>query len=430
MTDSHIDALLTRRRAALGHPTPLFYDEPLNIVRGEGVWLYDHTGRRYLDVYNNVPHVGHCHPRVVQALASQAAQLNVHTRYLHENVIRYGERLTATFDASLSTALFVCTGTEANELALRIARHHTRSRGVIVSDCCYHGNSAQLAGLATGIQTTEGFAPHARAITIPDVHRDRRDGESDEALSQRFLARLDEAIGSLQAAGHGVSALLLDTMFSTEGLLALPAGFLAAAVERVRAAGGLFIADEVQPGFGRTGQAMWGHQVHGVVPDLVTLGKPIGNGHPMAATVTRPALANAFLEGDMFFNTFGGNPVSAAVGLAVLDVLQQEQLLENARALGEHLQQQLQQLAERHALIGRVRGQGLFFGLELVQDRTSFTPATAETRRLVNDMKRRGVLISSIGPHQNVLKMRPPMVFRHEHADLLLATLEQALAAL
>jgi len=430
MSDPHIDTLLARRRAALGHPTPLFYDEPLNIVRGDGVWLYDHTGRRYLDVYNNVPHIGHCHPRVVQALSSQAAVLNVHTRYLHENVIRYGERLTATFDASLSTALFVCTGSEANELALRIARHHTGQRGVIVSDFCYHGNTAQLAGLATGIQTSEGFAPHARAIRIPDVHRDRREGESDEALSQRFLAQLDEAIDSLQAAGHGVSALLLDTMFSTEGLLAPPAGYLAAAVERVRAAGGLFIADEVQPGFGRTGQAMWGHQVHGVVPDFVTLGKPIGNGHPMAATITRPGLANPFLAGDMFFNTFGGNPVSAAVGLAVLDVLQDDHLVDNARNMGDYLQERLQRLAQRHAIIGRVRGQGLFFGLELVKDRSTFAPATAETRRLVNDMKRRGVLISSIGPDNNVLKMRPPMVFQREHADHLLEVLEPAIAAL
>lgn len=430
MSDPHIDALFARRRAALGHPTPLFYDEPLNLVRGEGVWLYDHTGRRYLDVYNNVPHVGHCHPHVVQALAAQAAQLNVHTRYLHENVVRYGERLTATGDASLSTALFVCTGSEANELALRIARHHTGARGVIVSDWCYHGNTAQLAGLATCFSTTEGFAPHARTIRVPDVHRDRRDGESDEALTQRSLVQLDAAIESLQAEGHGVCALLLDTIFSTEGLLALPEGWLAAAVARVHAAGGLFIADEVQPGFGRTGVAMWGYQAQGVVPDFVTLGKPIGNGHPMAATLTRPALANPFLADTMFFNTFGGNPVSAAVGLAVLDVLEGEQLIANARAVGDYLQQQLQQLARRHAIIGRVRGQGLFFGLELVKDHQTFAPATAETRRLVNDLRRRGVLISSIGPYHNVLKMRPPMVFRREHADLLLELLEPAIAAL
>lgn len=430
MSDSHIDALLARRRAALGHPTPLFYDEPLNIVRGEGVWLYDHTGRRYLDVYNNVPHIGHCHPRVVQALSSQAAVLNVHTRYLHENVVRYGERLTATGDASLSTALFVCTGSEANELALRIARHHTGARGVIVSDWSYHGNTAQLSGLATCFSTVEGFAPHARTIRVPDVHRDRREGESDEALTQRCLVELDAAIESLQAAGHGVSALMLDTIFSTEGLLALPAGWLAAAVARVHAAGGLFIADEVQPGFGRTGVAMWGYQMQGVVPDFVTLGKPIGNGHPMAATLTRPALANPFLADTMFFNTFGGNPVSAAVGLAVLDVLEGEQLIANARTVGDYLQQQLQQLAQRHPIIGRVRGHGLFFGLELVKDHQSFAPATAETRQLVNDLKRRGVLISSIGPDNNVLKMRPPMVFQREHADLLLELLEPAIAAL
>lgn len=428
MTDPHIAALLARRREALGHPTALFYEEPLNIVRGEGVWLYDHTGRRYLDGYNNVPQVGHCHPHVVDALCRQAHTLNVHTRYLHDNVVRYAERLTATFDASLSKALFVCTGSEANELALRIARQRTGARGVLVSDCNYHGNTASIAELATGITTGCGFAPHARAVHVPDRLTELRPGETDADLLARALTEVDAAIASLQAAGHGVAAALMDPLFANEGLPQVPAGYLEGVAARVRAAGGLFIADEVQAGFGRRGDHLWGHQAWDLVPDLVTLGKPMGNGHPIGGVITRTELANGFLAGDMFFNTFAGNPVSAAVGMAVLDVLEHEQLPANALAVGGWLLQRLRELQQRHPIIAAVRGQGLFFGLDLVcQDGT---PAKADTRRLVNDMKRRGVLISAIGRHDNVLKIRPPLAFRQEHAEQLWVTLDEALSAL
>lgn len=422
--------MLLRRRRTLGHPTPLFYDEPIHAVRGEGVWLFDSEGRRYLDAYNNVPHVGHCHPHVVGALHRQAETLNIHTRYLHESVVRYGERLTATFAPSLSTVLFVCTGTEANELALRIARHHTRARGILVSDFSYHGNSGTLASIATGVQTNEAFPPDARALRLPDTLRDLCNGVTPEQLVQRALAEADAAIASLQRAGYEVAALLLDTMFSSEGLVRLPTGYLEQLVARVRAAGGLFIADEVQPGFGRTGEHFWGYQSYELVPDIVTLGKPMGNGHPIGATVTRPALANAFLEDAMFFNTFAGNPVSAAAGLAVLDVIETQKLLPHAHQMGAYLQQRLRELASRHERVAAVRGKGLFFGFELVTDRRSGVPATAAARRLINCMRRRGVLISTIGHHSNVLKMRPPMVFEREHADLLLATLDEALSVL
>ena len=430
MSNSSLEILLSRRHRALGHPTPLFYDEPLHLVRGEGVWLYDHEGRRYLDAYNNVPHVGHCHPQVVEALRRQAATLNIHTRYLHENVVNYGERLTATFDPALSTVLFVCTGTEANELALRIARHHTGSRGILVSDFNYHGNSTTLASVATGVQTNEPFAPHARALRLPDVLRDLADGGTEEELAERALADADMAIASLQREGHGVAALMLDTLFTTEGLTRLPPGYLERLVAKVRAAGGLFLADEVQSGFGRTGEHFWGHQSFDVVPDIVTLGKPMGNGHPIGGTVTRPELANAFLKDAMFFNTFAGNPVSAAVGLAVLDVIEQQQLVSHAHEVGEYLQSRLRNLAERHERVIAVRGTGLFFGLELVSDRSTRVPATAEARWLINEMRRRGVLISTIGHHGNVLKMRPPMVFERDHADLLIGTLDEALGAM
>ena len=430
MSEPAIESLLLRRRRTLGHPTPLFYDEPLHIVRGEGVWLFDQAGRRYLDAYNNVPHVGHCHPHVVDALHRQAATLNVHTRYLHENIVRYGERLTATFDPLLSTVLFVCTGTEANELALRIARHHTGARGLLVSDCCYHGNSATLASIATGVQTNEPFPAHARALRLPDVLRDLAEGDTPEQLTKRALAEVDAAIAYLQGEGYGVAALLLDTILGSEGLTRLPPGYLEQLVAKVRAAGGLFIADEVQPGFGRTGEHFWGYQSYEVVPDIATLGKPMGNGHPIGATVTRPELAGAFLHDAMFFNTFAGNPVSAAVGLAVLDVIERQQLVRQAHDIGTYVQQQLGVLAGRHERVIAVRGKGLFFGLELAKDRRSRAPATAEARSLINDMRRRGVLISTIGHHGNVLKMRPPMVFGREHADLLLTTLDEALQAL
>ena len=430
MSNPSVENLLSRRRRTLGDPTPLFYDEPLHLVRGEGVWLFDHEGRRYLDAYNNVPHVGHCHPSVVEAMQQQASVLNIHTRYLHENVVFYGERLTSSFDPSLSTVLFVCTGTEANELALRIARHHTGARGMLVTDFNYHGNSTTLASVATGVQTNEPFAPHARALRMPDLLNDLAHGDTPEQLAERALGEADAAIASLQREGHGVAALLVDTLFTTEGLTRLPPRFLERLVAKVREAGGLFIADEVQSGFGRTGEHLWGYQSYDVVPDFVTLGKPMGNGHPIGGTVTRPELANAFLKDAMFFNTFAGNPVSAGVGLAVLDVIEKQQLVRNAHEVGEYLQQHLQALTERHEQAVAVRGKGLFFGLELVADRRTRTPATAGARQLINDMRRRGVLISTIGHHGNILKMRPPMVFGREQADLLVGTLDDALSAM
>ena len=418
-------ALLARRQRVLGRHSPLMYDRPLHLVRGEGVWVWDVDGHRYLDVYNNVPHVGHCHPDVVAAICRQAAMLNIHTRYLHDNVVDYAERLTATFDASLSAAMLTCTGTEANELALRIARFISGGTGVIVSSFSYHGNSAALAAVTTGLAAPEALAPHARAVAIPDLNH----FEGDPAqLARDYADRVGEAVRSLQAAGIKPAAILFDTIFSTEGLPRIPKGFLEQAVAHVRAAGGLFIADEVQGGLGRTGDHMWAHQAYGVVPDLVTLGKPLGNGHPLAGVITRPELVEAFASSAMYFNTFAGNPVSAAAGLAVLDVMARENLTANANLVGRHLQQGLLRLAGKHDLVASVRGGGLFFGLELC--RGPGIPATDETRRLVNLMRDKGVLINRIGPHDNILKMRPPMPFSTANAEFLLSTLDDALAAL
>ena len=421
-------ALLERRYRVLGRNAPLFYERPVHLVRGKGVWVTDADGRDYLDVYNNVPHVGHCHPRVVDAIAKQAATLNLHTRYLLETVVEYAERLTATFDDSLSSVVFTCSGTEANELALRMARYRTGGQGIIVSDFSYHGNSETLGALTTCFPTPEPFPGFARKVAIPDPYRDRQ-GRSDEELAHHFAAQVDQAVKSLQADGIRVAALLIDTLFANEGLPQPVPGYVAKAVEIVRAAGGLFICDEVQAGFGRTGDAMWGHQLSGVVPDIVTLGKPMGNGHPIAGVVAPIDLVDSFGLAATYFNTFGGNPVSAAAGMAVLDVLADEGLLQNARDVGRYIRDGLDRLADRHAIIGNVRGRGLFFGLELVGDDEARSPATAETKRVINLMRERGVLISRIGRYDNILKMRPAMVFAREHADQLMATLDDVLRA-
>jgi 4-aminobutyrate aminotransferase-like enzyme len=421
--------LLERRYRVMGRHSPLFYDKPLHLVRGEGVWVHDAEGNRYLDAYNNVPHVGHCHPRVVAALGRQASLLNTHTRYLDENVVAYAERLTSWFDPKLSMAAFCCTGSEANELALRMARDCSGGLGIISTSWAYHGNTAAVMQVSSLFTPAEQRGPHVRTVPVMDPYRDRA-GRDEETLASAYANDVKRAIEDFAAAGVRFAGLIFCTAFSSEGLPAVPAGFMAKALAHVHAAGGYFIADEVQAGFGRLGSHLWGHQKLNVVPDIVTLGKPMGNGHPLAGVVSRPELLNAFTERNMYFNTFGGNPVSAAVGNAVLDVLADERLIENASVVGHYTLSRLTDLARRHPLIGDVRGSGLFFAVELVTDRDAKTPATAETKRIVNRMRERGVLISRIGMYDNILKIRPPMTFSKQHADLLVGTLDEALASL
>ena len=424
---SSTDALLERRFRVLGPKAPLFYERPLHLVRGEDVWLWDDEGRRYLDAYNNVPHVGHCHPHVVEAIARQSALLNIHTRYLHEGIVAYAERLIATFDPSLSMLMLACTGSEANELALRIANVTTGGAGVICTNFAYHGNTKAVAQISTVFPPPEGFGPHIRAIPPPDAYRGLR-GLTGDALEDAYVSEVRLAIESLQANGIQLAAMLICTLFSSEGLPNVPPGFMRRVVELVHNAGGLYIADEVQGGFGRTGRYMWGHEQYSVVPDLVTLGKPMGNGHPISGVVGRADLIQKFTDRTMYFNTFAGNPVSCAAANAVLDVLEREQLQANARIVGDYVVAGLQRLASRHPIIGDVRGKGMFFAVELVSDRGTREPATAEAQRIINAMRENGVLISRIGPHDNVLKIRPPMPFAQAHADLLLDTLDRVLA--
>ncbi|MEI2297084.1 aspartate aminotransferase family protein [Ensifer sp. MJa1] len=421
--------LIARRERLLGRNMSLFYEEPVHLMRGEGVWLFDADGRRYLDCYNNVPHVGHCHPRVTEAIARQASTLNTHTRYLHEGILDYVERLTGTFDTSLDTAILTCTGSEANDVALRMAQAVTGRTGVIATDHTYHGNTAAVSQLSTRMPPVGGFGGHVRHVPAPDSYRPLG-GEPGAAFAAAFTAKVEEAIASLEQSPHGFSALIIDPFFANEGFPELPTGFLDGAVAAVRRAGGIVIADEVQPGFGRTGGHMWGHQKAGIVPDVVTLGKPMGNGHPIGGVVAGTEALNAFRKAFRYFNTFGGNPVSCAAATAVLDVIEDEKLIANAADVGAYAKAGLTRLAAKHGVIGDIRGSGLFFGAELVTDRAGKAPASTLATRVVNAMRERGVLMGKLGIHQCTTKIRPPMPFTRDNADFMLSTLDDVLSGL
>jgi 4-aminobutyrate aminotransferase-like enzyme len=417
--------LIRKRNELLGPAYRLFYDEPLHIVRGEGVWLFAKDGSKYLDMYNNVPHVGHCHPHVVNAIAQQAALLNTHTRYLHENVIHYAERLTKKCPEGLDTVMFCCTGSEANELALRIARAATGGEGIIVTDYAYHGNTRATYEISSESCLADQRPPHVVTVPSPDCYRGRYRDHDDAGL--RYAGHVQEAVETLLARGIRPAAFIIDTIISSDGVVAPAPGYLSRCAEIIRAAGGLFIADEVQPGFGRTGKNFWGFAADGVRPDIITLGKPMGNGHPTAGIVAQRKFVEAFNTIDNYFNTFGGNPVSCAAALAVLDVIEAEGLQQNAAEVGAYMVAGLQALAARHPVIGDIRGSGLFVAVELVEDRGSQRPATAATSRVVNDLRQRGVLTSSIGRDSNILKLRPPMVIKSGDVDLMLEALDASL---
>ena len=417
MNQPHPDraAILARRARVLAPTYRLFYEQPLQIVRAEDVWMYDEQGRAYLDAYNNVPVVGHCHPYVVDALTRQARTLNTHTRYLAELPLQLAEELLATMPPELGSVVYTCTGSEANDLAVRVSKAVTGGIGFIVTDFSYHGVTDVLSGMSP----EDGGPLGPGVYTVPSP--------AAPGGAAAFGEHVREALERMRSDGVRVAALLTDTIFSSDGVFADPKGFLADAVRHVQAAGGLFIADEVQPGFGRLGEAMWGFQRHGVVPDLVTMGKPMGNGHPIAAVVARPEVFARFAKRRHYFNTYGGNSVSCAAALAVLHVIQNENLLENARRTGEYLRRGLNALAGRCPALGEVRGAGLFVGVELRVNPASGLAGSAEAKRVVNEMCRRGVLVGSTGRHADVLKIRSPLTFTTQHADLLLEALEQTL---
>ena len=410
--------LLAERRRHLGPSLSVSYERPLHIIRGWRQHLFDSSGRAYLDCVNNVAHVGHCHPGVTHAAAAQSELLNTNTRYLHEYLNQYLDRLTATLPEPLRVAYLVCSGSEANELALRLARAHTGRNGVIVVDTAYHGNTNALVEISPykfNGRGGRGKPAHVQVVPMPDVYRGLYRGADAGSQYARHVAEA--------ARSGGVAAFFCESALGCGGQVVPPAGFLREAFEAVRGAGGVCIADEVQTGFGRAGSHFWMFERHGVVPDIVTMGKPIGNGHPMGAVVTTPEIAASFANGMEYFNTFGGNPVSCAVGLAVLDVIRDEGLQQNALEVGDYFLRGLG--AVRNRLIGDVRGSGLFLGIELVRDPETLEPADREAAMLVNRMKEEGVLLSTDGPFHNVIKIKPPMVFTRTDADRVVDLLSQ-----
>ncbi|WP_145103548.1 aspartate aminotransferase family protein [Cereibacter sediminicola] len=413
-------ALIERRQAVLGPAYRLFYERPLHIVRGEGVWLHDADGTAYLDAYNNVASLGHCHPRVVEAVARQAAELATHTRYLHEGVLELAERLLTTLPKGIGHVMFTCSGSEANDLALRLAFAATGGTGVIVTENAYHGVTQAVAALSPSLGPGVPLGAHVRTVPAPDAAKGADAG---------FAAAVAAAAADLQRHGIRPAALILDTVFSSDGVFTDPPGFLAPAAEAIRAAGGLFIADEVQPGFGRTGEAMWGFLRHGVVPDMISMGKPMGNGYPVAALALRPELVESFGARARYFNTFGGNAVAAAAALAVLEVIETEGLQANALTVGARLREDLCALAARFPRLGAVRGAGLFIGID-VEHPDSRAPDPLTAGRIVNGLREARVLISATGPLGHVLKIRPPLVFSTAHAALFLDRIESVLAAI
>jgi len=418
-------ALIARREKVLGPAYRLFYEKPLHLVRGEGIFLYDAAGEKYLDAYNNVASLGHCHPRVVEAINAQTAVLNTHTRYLHEGIVDYAEALTATFPETLSQAMFTCTGSEANDLAVRIARFVTGGTGIIATDLAYHGLTSAVAEFSPSLGEAVTLGPHVRTVPAPDSYR-----HAPDVMMEKFGRDVQAAIDDLKRHGIKPAMLITDTIFSSDGIFAGPKGFLKPAVDAIHAAGGLFVADEVQPGFGRTGEAMWGFERHGVQPDMVTIGKPMGNGYPMAGIVLRPEVVAEFGPRARYFNTFGGNPVAAAAGKAVLDTIREEGLQENALEVGRYLREGLESLTDRYHAIGDVRGAGLFVGVEIVADPAAKSPDATLTTRIVNGLRERHILISASGPRANVLKIRPPLVFSRENADMLVDSLADVLKTL
>lgn len=423
------DEAIKRRRSIMGEKLYVFYDPPLHIVKGEGVWLQSSDGRRFLDCYNNVPHVGHCHPYITEAIARQARTLNTNTRYITDQPILYAERLSELCSGGLTAVVFVNSGSEANDLAWRMAKTFTGNRGGLAMEFAYHGVSEAMDAFSPSNAPAHWQAPHIRLLPPPDVYRTPpRTNESD--LGEYYAAMADPLIADLQSQGQGLAAAMIDSAFMSNGILDAPPDYLQGIAVRVKRAGGLLIADEVQSGFGRMGTAFWGHRHHGVTPDIITIGKPAGNGHPVGAVITRPEILSHFLRTGPFFSTFGGNNVACAAGIAVLDVIRDENLVPNALDVGEYLRDGFRRLMARHPVIGDVRGVGLAIGIELVRDRQTKEPAITETTRVLNLLRDECVLMGGEGKFGNVLKVRPPIIFSRENVDFAIAAMDKALAKL
>jgi 4-aminobutyrate aminotransferase-like enzyme len=424
-----IDSVIAARREHLASSQRSYYQRPMNLERASGVWFTDDESMRYLDAINNVTHVGHGHPRVVAAAARQMRRLNTNSRFVYPELAHYCERLTSTLPEGLDVVFLVCTGSEANDLALRIARTVTDRSDVITIDGAYHGNTTAVNAVSPNRYKGAGGSgrpPGTWEVAMPDRYRGPY-GYNDADAGLHYARDAAKVVETMMVAECPPAAVISESLMGTAGQIVHPEGFLRGLFESVRSAGGLCISDEVQVGFGRLGETFWGFEMHGVVPDIVTMGKPMGNGHPMSAVVTTREIANAFDTGMKYFNTFGGNPVSCAVGLAVLEVIEEEGLQQHALETGTYFQNLLSELQSKHALIGDVRGQGLYIGVELVLDRLDKVPATVTASLISERMKEEGVIVGTNGRYDNVLKIKPPMVFGRDDVELFATTLGRIL---
>ncbi len=420
--DPAMRGLVERRAQALGPAYRLFYQEPVEIARAKGVLLYDSAGNEYLDAYNNVASVGHSHTHVVEAITRQLGILCTHTRYLQEGILNYAEDLLKTFTPNIRHLMLTCTGSEANDLAMRIARHHTGKKGIIITSEAYHGNSYLTAGFSPSLGERSRLGTWVRRVPTPDSYR------LDPAAMGAWMAeRVSEQIAGLERRGEGVAAFIADSLFSSDGVYSEPRTLLAPVADVVRRAGGLFVADEVQSGFGRVGEGFWGYERHGIAPDIVTMGKPMGNGYPVAAVALTPEVVAGFGADQRYFNTFGGNSVAVAAAQATLEVIRNENLVENCGRVGELLRTELRKMMSEFEFIGDVRGAGLYIGVEIVSDRATKKQDSARALAIVNGLRRRRVLISATGFHSNTLKIRPPLVFSTADAGRFLAELRAVL---
>ena len=424
-----IDKHVKERKTRVGRNLSISYQKPIMMSRGYMQYMFDHLGQRYMDMYNNVPHVGHSHPHVVSAATHQLKKLNTNTRYLNPNLLNYAERLTAKLPEPLSVVFMTASGSEANELALRLARAYTGNYDMVVMTAGYHGHTNSMIDISQykfGGPGGKGAPEWVHLVPVADCYR----GDykyNDPNAGENYAHSVRQVVEQAKAKGRTIAGFICESYPSVGGQIELPHGYLKHVYQHIHSSGGVCIADEVQTGFGRLGKYFWGFEQQEVIPDIVVMGKPIGNGYPMGAVVTTPEIADAFNNGMEFFSTFGGNSVACAVGLAVLDVIEQEGLQQHALSVGDYLLQNLHPLVNQHPLVGDVRGSGLFMGIELVRDKQTLEPADTEASYVVNRMRDFGILLGTDGPYHNVVKMRGPMPFNKQDADFFLETLQTIL---
>ncbi|CAM3716916.1 5-aminovalerate aminotransferase DavT [Vibrio aerogenes CECT 7868] len=423
--DEQTRQLTDKRAHVLGESYRLFYRKPVHLVKGQGQYLWDANGDQYLDVYNNVASIGHCHPAVIAAVHEQMQQLNTHTRYLHEKILDYSEAILSTTPDSIDRAMYMCTGSEANDLAMRIAHSWSGGTGIIVTQESYHGTSSLTSGASPALGSGQSLAETTFLIPAPDQYR-----LAGEDLGLWFARQMELKIAEMEAKGIKFAGFMADSIFSSDGVLPGQAGFLKPAIDVVHQHGGIFIADEVQPGFARTGEAFWGFARHNIEPDVITVGKPMGNGIPVSGLFAKSDVMASFSDHIPYFNTFGGNPVSMAAAQAVLKVIQEENLQEHSQTVGRQLLDELKTLMDKHECVGDVRGSGLFIGFELVSDRDSKTADKQLALDVTERLREKRVLTSVAGPYGNVLKLRPPLAFQTKDIDWLVTALDESLTEL